>query len=133
LPADYTFTAGDAGSHTYPGGIAFFQIGRQTLTVRDVANADLSTTAIVKVRADKGSGPEFNSAGAAPRTVGQPLPLAATPDGDGNLVAQTDISEDSLFTAAGTGSQVFVTALDDQAVGNPEMDNDTLAWDVRLV
>jgi hypothetical protein len=34
LPADYPFVAGDAGSHTFPGGVTFNTVGDQTVTVK---------------------------------------------------------------------------------------------------
>jgi hypothetical protein len=39
LPANYTFVAGDNGSHTFAGGVTLFTPGTQTITVWDVANA----------------------------------------------------------------------------------------------
>jgi hypothetical protein len=38
LPADYTFTAADAGVHTFSGGVSLITPGDQTLTVSDTAS-----------------------------------------------------------------------------------------------
>jgi hypothetical protein len=38
LPADYTFTADDQGTHTFTGGFTLVTPGDQTLTVADLAN-----------------------------------------------------------------------------------------------
>jgi sugar lactone lactonase YvrE len=38
LPADYTFTAADAGVHTFSGGVTLNTPGDQTITVTDVAS-----------------------------------------------------------------------------------------------
>jgi hypothetical protein len=38
LPPDYTFTAGDQGTHTFPGGVTLLTPGTWTLTVADLAN-----------------------------------------------------------------------------------------------
>ncbi len=48
LPADYTFTATDAGDHTFvatpsmPGGVVLNTAGSQSVTVTDVSNASLT-------------------------------------------------------------------------------------------
>jgi hypothetical protein len=38
LPADYTFTTGDNGVHTFSGGVTLVTVGDQTLTVTDTAS-----------------------------------------------------------------------------------------------
>ena len=38
LPLDYTFTADDQGTHTFPGGITLITPGAWTLTVGDLVN-----------------------------------------------------------------------------------------------
>lgn len=42
MPADYTFTAGDAGFHTF--SVTLVTVGGQTITVTDTANAALGAT-----------------------------------------------------------------------------------------
>ena len=51
LPADYTFTAGDQGTHTFSGGVTFFTAGAQTLTVQDMANTSFTGSATIAVAA----------------------------------------------------------------------------------
>jgi hypothetical protein len=54
LPADYTFTASDQGTHTFSGGVTFFSAGAQTLTVQDTspnAITGSTTVAVVPARA----------------------------------------------------------------------------------
>jgi hypothetical protein len=49
LPADYTFTAGDNGSHTFPSGVTLTTIGGQTITATDNADATITGSRIVIV------------------------------------------------------------------------------------
>jgi len=42
LPADYTFTSGDAGTHTF--SVTLVTVGNQTITVADMANSTLNAT-----------------------------------------------------------------------------------------
>jgi hypothetical protein len=50
LPADYTFTAADNGTHTF-AGVTLFSAGAQTLTTQDTANGSLTGSATVAVAA----------------------------------------------------------------------------------
>ncbi|HJQ40358.1 MAG TPA: hypothetical protein VKB93_24705, partial [Thermoanaerobaculia bacterium] len=47
LPSDYTFTGGDAGSHTF--SVTLTTNGSQTITATDMANASITGTASVAV------------------------------------------------------------------------------------
>jgi hypothetical protein len=49
LPTNYTFTAGDAGVHTFPAGFILRTAGSQIVTVTDVATATNTTSAGVTV------------------------------------------------------------------------------------
>jgi hypothetical protein len=49
LPADYPFTAGDNGTHTF--SVTLVTAGSQTLTVTDLGNAGLTTTGTIMVHA----------------------------------------------------------------------------------
>jgi hypothetical protein len=42
LPADYTFQPGDAGVHSFAGGVTFTTAGTQTLQATDAANASIA-------------------------------------------------------------------------------------------
>jgi hypothetical protein len=47
LPADYTFTAADNGSHVF--SVTFATAGRQTLSVTDTANSSITDSVMVRV------------------------------------------------------------------------------------
>ncbi len=49
LPADYTFTAADAGRHVFTGGLVLKQAGARKLTVQDSGDATLASTRDVGV------------------------------------------------------------------------------------
>ncbi len=44
LPANYTFTAGDNGTHTFGGGVTFLIAGLQTITATDVVDPTINGT-----------------------------------------------------------------------------------------
>ena len=48
LPANYTFTASDAGVHTFTG-LVLHKKGKQTLTVTDTQNSALTATDSIDV------------------------------------------------------------------------------------
>jgi hypothetical protein len=49
LPLNYTFTAGDQGTHTFPAGFIFRTAGNQIVTVTDLANATITGSDAVSV------------------------------------------------------------------------------------
>src|SRR5262249_9369236 len=49
LPADYTFTAGDAGVHTFTNGVTLNTSGQQTITATDTAFSTITGNASVTV------------------------------------------------------------------------------------
>ena len=49
LPADYTFTAGDAGVHTFTSTAILRKRGMQTITVTDTQNSALTATDSINV------------------------------------------------------------------------------------
>ncbi len=49
LPANYTFTSGDAGTHTFTGGFVLQTPGTHTVTVTDMANPTITLTRTVTV------------------------------------------------------------------------------------
>lgn len=51
LPLNYTFTAGDQGTHTFPAGFTLRTPGNQIVTVTDVGNATITGTDAVIVAA----------------------------------------------------------------------------------
>ena len=51
LPADYYFTAADAGSHTFTNGATLMMAGRQTITATGIGVPGLNGTAYITVSA----------------------------------------------------------------------------------
>src|SRR5439155_6505061 len=49
LPANYTFTAGDSGSHTFTNGATLKTAGSQTITATDTTNVSISGSSSVQV------------------------------------------------------------------------------------
>jgi hypothetical protein len=49
LPGDYTFTGGDAGLHTFTGGVTLKTAGRQTVTATDTVIGSLTGSGTVPV------------------------------------------------------------------------------------
>ena len=47
LPPDYTFTAGDNGTHTFSGGATLYTSGPQTITVTDTSDSTVTGTLTV--------------------------------------------------------------------------------------
>ena len=68
LPADYLFTAGDAGMHTFTSGATLKTAGSRTITATDTANSGLAGTS---------SGITVNAAGATHLVVTAPSSAAA--------------------------------------------------------
>jgi hypothetical protein len=63
LPADYTFTAGDEGVHTFVGSFALTTVGDQILTVTDTSNNSIVGTAQVTVDPGPASPPRPHAKG----------------------------------------------------------------------
>ena len=51
LPSSYTFTESDAGSHTFPSSLKFYETGSFTVTTEDTVNPILIDTASITVTA----------------------------------------------------------------------------------
>ena len=74
LPADYTFTGADNGTHTFTLGVAFMTSGTHTLTVRDKAQATVTgaqagisvTTSVVPPTASITAQPAWRTSTAIP-------------------------------------------------------------------
>ncbi len=49
LPGDYTFTAADSGTHTFPGGVTFLHEGTQSVTATDTASSSVTGSDSVPV------------------------------------------------------------------------------------
>jgi hypothetical protein len=57
LPANYTFTAGDAGVHNFVNGVTMKTSGTQTITVFEMSNRSITGTTVVSV----GAGPAITA------------------------------------------------------------------------
>src|SRR5262249_44597715 len=55
LPADYTFSAGDAGIHTFTLGVTLKTAGSEGITVADTADSSITGSDTVTVRAASAS------------------------------------------------------------------------------
>jgi hypothetical protein len=140
LPADYTFTAADAGVHVF--GVTLGIAGTETITATDTANVSLTATASVRVS----PGPVTQLDVSAPDTAiaGGPFSVWVNAEDDyGNIVpgytgtvhfTSTDplatLPADYTFTAADQGAHTFtgvaLEALDIQTItatdtGNPSL------------
>jgi hypothetical protein len=49
LPADYTFTSADKGTHTFSGGVTLLSAGSRTITATDKSNGSFTATANLQV------------------------------------------------------------------------------------
>jgi hypothetical protein len=140
LPADYAFTAADAGSHTFTDGVAFFQNGNQTLTVSDTGDPGLSATATILVQASQtvawfditvaGSvtaGEAFQVTVTARDAAGAVVPRYRGTIGLYSLFGEDDLRLNYTFTAEDAGSHTFtVTLYAPGIVGLLVTDNDAL-------
>src|SRR5262249_34105484 len=84
LPASYTFTAGDAGTHTFPG-VTLVTAGSHTLTVADTDMPTLTRTVTVSVT--PGAADHFTLSMPVWATPGPPSDVPVTArDPSGNVV-----------------------------------------------
>lgn len=102
LPPDYTFTAGDNGSHTF-SGIQFRTAGIQSLTVTDTATPSITATASTTVVGGAATSMTIVSGNSQTAnigaTYGAPL-VVETTDQYGNASAGTSVT----FTAPASGA-----------------------------
>jgi hypothetical protein len=103
LPADYTFTAGDAGAHTFANGVTLKSAGARTVTATDTVTSSITgSTASVAVASS--SATHFVVAAPSNVTAGAAFTAAVTAfDAYGNV-------------ASGYGGTVHITATDAAAV-----------------
>jgi hypothetical protein len=139
LPAGYTFTAADAGTHTF--SMTFKSAGGQTFTVADAANPGILTFtttqkdipivagAVVglsaRISSNVTAGVAFSVTISAVDAFGNPVPSYTGkihftgPAGSGNL-----LPADYTFTAADSGSHIFsatLTSTGTQTIGFADM------------
>jgi hypothetical protein len=68
LPADYTFTAGDNGVHTFNNGVSLLALGSVTITATDTVNGSITGSASVTV--SPGPATHFSVTAPASSTAG---------------------------------------------------------------
>jgi hypothetical protein len=125
LPADYTFTAADAGVHTFTG-LRLVTAGTQTVTAADPGIMDGSSAASAAVQVTPGTVTQFTLAGfPSPTTAGSAGAFTVTAkDGYGNVAtnytgtvvfsssdAQAALPGSYSFTAADQGAHAFSATL----------------------
>ncbi len=104
LPADYAFTAADAGTHAF--NVVLATIGSQTITGRDVATGSITGTATINVALALFRPPVRYPVGLSPSDV-----VAADFNGDGIPdLAVVNSGDDSLSILLGQGDGTFVPA-----------------------
>ena len=104
LPANYTFTAGDAGSHTF-SDVVLETAGSQTITATDSATSTITGTATVNVVPAAASQVVITSA-PLNFVAGDPAPITVQfEDAYGNLGAtSTDDQTIGLGTTSAAGA-----------------------------
>jgi uncharacterized delta-60 repeat protein len=119
LPADYTFTSSDAGTHTFTSGVTLATAGKQTVTATDTATNSLTSSAAVQVSPAAASGFVVSIPSAS--TAGTAFDLTVTADDAyGNVAtgytgtvdftssdAKAELPADYTFTANDQGRHTF--------------------------
>ncbi len=154
LPGNYSFTAADAGVHTF-NGLTFKKAGRQTVAITDVAGpAPAGTTATVSVSP---------AAAVTLRVAGFPTPVPAGTPGSGSVTAvdafgniagdyrntihftssdpHAQLPADYTFTVADAGMHTFTATLTTPGTqsltvadkANPNLHGDQAGIDVTAV
>ena len=85
LPADYTFVAGDNGTHTF--SVTLNSSGTQTVTATDTAIASITGSASTNVLCPPGPAPSANATNSGPACAGSSVNLFAS--GTGTIYSWT--------------------------------------------
>ena len=123
LPADYTFVAGDAGQHTFTGGVALKTAGTQSVTATDVSTAVTGSQTGLVVTAANATALAVTGLGASAAGATQSLLLTAV-DPYGNTdthyvgtvhFSSTDgsatLPPNATFSAGNAGQRTFTNAV----------------------
>jgi uncharacterized repeat protein (TIGR03803 family) len=119
LPANYTFTSTDAGTHTFTTGVTLKTAGKQTITATDTTTSSITGTATVSVTAAAAS--TFSVTAPASVTAGKAFTVTVTAqDPYGNRATsyrgtvhftssdtKAVLPADYTFTASDSGSHAF--------------------------
>ncbi len=122
LPADYTFTSGDQGTHTFSASLK--TAGTQSLSVKDTANASLTATQ-TSIAVVAGAASKFVVSGYPATTAGTSHSFSVTAtDAYGNVVTgyrgtvhftssdiQAVLPSNYTFTASDNGVHTFSATL----------------------
>jgi hypothetical protein len=131
LPADYTFTAGDGGTHTFANGVTLKTAGSQTITATDKQTSSITGNATVTVTPAAAAmlsltGLPSSVAAGTPATVTVTAtdPYGNTATGYRGTVhfTSTDgassLPGDYAFTATDNGAHTFTSGVTMKTVGN---------------
>jgi hypothetical protein len=124
LPADYTFSAADAGAHTFTNGVTLRTAGSRSVTATDTANASVTGSGSVTVGAAAAASLGM-TASSTSVTAGTAFNVTLTArDAYGNVAtgyrgavhftssdAQATLPADYAFTAADNGAHTFGVTL----------------------
>jgi hypothetical protein len=119
LPANYTFTAADAGAQTFPNSVTFVTVGSQSLTATDTSNSSINGSQSVSVNA--GLATRLVVTGLSGKTAGTAQDVTVTAEDTFNNVAtgytgtihftSTDgaatVPADYTFVGADAGAHAF--------------------------
>jgi hypothetical protein len=130
LPADYLFTAGDNGVHTFTGGVKLVTAGSQSVTATDTASASVAGSAAVTVTPAAATHLGFAAPSSAHVNVAFSITVTAL-DAYGNTatgyrgavhfrssLAKTKLPPDYTFTAADGGVHTFTNGVTFTRRGN---------------
>jgi hypothetical protein len=125
LPGDYTFAAGDNGTHSFANGVTLVTLGTQTVTATDRSTASITGFASVTVTPAQAT--HFSVSAAAGATAGSPFDVTVTAlDANNHVVSgylgtvhftTTDtgtgvvLPGDYTFTAADAGAHTFAAGV----------------------
>jgi FKBP-type peptidyl-prolyl cis-trans isomerase 2 len=123
LPADYTFTSSDTGTHTFTGGVTLDTAGNQTVTATDSASSSVTGSATVAV--NPGAAIVLRLAAPAASSAGSAFTVTVTVvDAFGNVTpsysgtvhftstdAGSTLPADYTFVAADGGSHTFTNGV----------------------
>jgi hypothetical protein len=106
LPADYTFMAGDAGSHTFTSGVTLVTAGSQTVTATDTSS---SITGSSTITVSAAAATHFTVSAPASATAGSAFSITLTALDQFNNVA-TGYRGTVHFTTSDSGSGTVLPA-----------------------
>ena len=109
LPADYSFSAGDNGAHTFTAGVTLNTLGNQTITATDTATAGITGTASVNVSPLIQATHFVVTPSVNTTTAGSVLSVTVTAEDDAGATA-TGYRGTVHFTSSDTRSDVVLPA-----------------------